>query len=576
MFNHLYPYGDMHEFNLDSLLLQVKELSETVENWIITSEVKFADPINWNPSTFYPRYTIVLDSATGDSYLAKKDTPSGLPLSNTEYWYKIANFNAQYTDLDNRVRQNTENIADNYEELERQINAIKTNYLYNKRVVVFGDSIVASNRPNNYIYKLANKYNMSVTNLAVAGYPLVHREDDEGNDGEDIIMRQSEIDADIVFICYGTNDWNLNAQINHSYSSSDRTFKETLERCIKHIEAVNPIARIICVTPCYCERDFVLLDNHQGNYNLRGAQPEDYANAMIEVCNKLGVLVVDMYHSSGCNHDNIAYLMDSGDIKVHPNEYLYRIMADIIANASQSPIYKSPSFNNNYLSDSEFGGTVTNAEWADIALKNIPSGVFAKVAPRASMVGKSTHTLYPNVKYVLRGYANNACYVTVDNKRYCVVYEFEIYFTPSARSIGAITIENASGNDLVIGGLYLSDVKNEYDGYASFNVKTQCNVVHNLVTTTVPLYNKIRDNKLELSGGLFGTTGTIPAQTKLIEMPNTNFEGLKFFYVCDASHNTTMMFYFNGNGIYNYNQLSANQSILINPMTISLEDWVQN
>lgn len=90
-----YPNNSTEVRNMDYLLNQMTLLSEEVKNFILTHEVKFADPIEWNPAKYYPLYTIVLDSNTGDSYLAIQNVPAGISLNDTKYWQRISSFNAQ-------------------------------------------------------------------------------------------------------------------------------------------------------------------------------------------------------------------------------------------------------------------------------------------------------------------------------------------------------------------------------------------------------------------------------------------------------------------------------------------------
>ena len=56
---------------------------------------KFANPIEWSNNRVYEPYTVVYDTNTASSYVSLKEVPIGIPLTNTEYWAKTADYNAQ-------------------------------------------------------------------------------------------------------------------------------------------------------------------------------------------------------------------------------------------------------------------------------------------------------------------------------------------------------------------------------------------------------------------------------------------------------------------------------------------------
>ena len=86
-----FPYTNFHELNAEWLLKKMKELTETVNQFIATESLKFADPIIWDITTQYQKSTIVLDP-TGNAYLSVQIVPAGIQLNNDEYWLEIFNF----------------------------------------------------------------------------------------------------------------------------------------------------------------------------------------------------------------------------------------------------------------------------------------------------------------------------------------------------------------------------------------------------------------------------------------------------------------------------------------------------
>lgn len=58
-----------------------------------------ADPIIWDEGTSYEYLTLVASADYGQGYVSKKDVPSGTPLTDTEYWIPVAQYNAQLAQI---------------------------------------------------------------------------------------------------------------------------------------------------------------------------------------------------------------------------------------------------------------------------------------------------------------------------------------------------------------------------------------------------------------------------------------------------------------------------------------------
>lgn len=85
-FNNSYPYTDFHELNLSWLLNRVKELEIELKNFVGINTIKYADPIQWDITKQYEANTIVIDANTGTAYISTHPVPSGVALTNTDYW----------------------------------------------------------------------------------------------------------------------------------------------------------------------------------------------------------------------------------------------------------------------------------------------------------------------------------------------------------------------------------------------------------------------------------------------------------------------------------------------------------
>ena len=97
-FDNKYPYTDFHELNLDWILQQMYQLNLDMKTFVNINTIKYADPLQWSITTQYEQNTLVQD-AMGMTYLSKQAVPVGISISNTDYWLKVADFDAFMTNL---------------------------------------------------------------------------------------------------------------------------------------------------------------------------------------------------------------------------------------------------------------------------------------------------------------------------------------------------------------------------------------------------------------------------------------------------------------------------------------------
>lgn len=109
LFDH-FPYTNFHELNLSWLLDKVKELENTVNNFVSLNTIKYADPIQWNITTQYEANTVVIDPNTGTAYLSTHPVPSGVALTNTDYWTEIFTLNLLSANQNITLRDDGSNI----------------------------------------------------------------------------------------------------------------------------------------------------------------------------------------------------------------------------------------------------------------------------------------------------------------------------------------------------------------------------------------------------------------------------------------------------------------------------------
>lgn len=104
-----FPYTNFHELNLQWILRALKELEHTIDEFVSINALKYADPIQWNITSQYEKNTIVIDPVTGIAYISVQPVPSGVALTNTDYWTVVF-------DLGSFVTKAAKNFTSNYEE----------------------------------------------------------------------------------------------------------------------------------------------------------------------------------------------------------------------------------------------------------------------------------------------------------------------------------------------------------------------------------------------------------------------------------------------------------------------------
>jgi len=86
-----FPHTHFYDDDLRELIRIVVETRKVLHDFVSLNTIKYADPIQWNITTQYPGNTVVIDPVTGTAYLSTRPVPSGVPLSNTNYWTEIFN-----------------------------------------------------------------------------------------------------------------------------------------------------------------------------------------------------------------------------------------------------------------------------------------------------------------------------------------------------------------------------------------------------------------------------------------------------------------------------------------------------
>jgi len=113
LYDH-WPYTNFHELNLTWLLCKMEELSTKVENFVSLNTIKYANPIQWNISSQYERNTVVIDPQTGTAYLSVSPVPSGVAITNPDYWTVIFDLDIAQANNNITLRDDSNNVLSTF------------------------------------------------------------------------------------------------------------------------------------------------------------------------------------------------------------------------------------------------------------------------------------------------------------------------------------------------------------------------------------------------------------------------------------------------------------------------------
>ena len=88
--------GHMYQYDIGWLVDKLLSFETELNTAIDLKTIHYADPIQWDITTQYSPNTVVVDPKTGTAYMSKVPVPSGVLLTNTDYWVVIFNYQRVY------------------------------------------------------------------------------------------------------------------------------------------------------------------------------------------------------------------------------------------------------------------------------------------------------------------------------------------------------------------------------------------------------------------------------------------------------------------------------------------------
>jgi lysophospholipase L1-like esterase len=181
--------------------------------------------------------------------------------------------------------------------------------------VAIGDSITYL---NDHQDETGNRVTKGYMTLISEKYPRVTFTN-QGHNGwtsiniADKVEELGLVKADVYTVFLGTNDWwqgkPLGSISNYEQNTGSGTVYGAFGIIIRKLRQLNKKSRIILITPMQ-RGDFVYINNTKnnayGSYKDKNGQTlEQFANAVVEIGKLEKIPVVDLYHDSGMNMDNI-------------------------------------------------------------------------------------------------------------------------------------------------------------------------------------------------------------------------------------------------------------------------------
>lgn len=84
-----FPHTESGALNMDWIIHMMKDFAAQLANFVSLNSIKYANPFQWNITSQYAQNTLVMDPEDGTAYLSIQPVPSGVQITNTNYWTPV-------------------------------------------------------------------------------------------------------------------------------------------------------------------------------------------------------------------------------------------------------------------------------------------------------------------------------------------------------------------------------------------------------------------------------------------------------------------------------------------------------
>lgn len=535
----------------------------------------------WDSQKKYEPLTIV--TYQGNSYTSRTYVPAGIDINNVEYWVVTGNYNAQVEEYHQEVVR----LTNEYNGINENLEQLMPLNLKDKNVHFFGDSLTWGNNGTelsqyNYPKIFGEIMGCNIFNHAVNGATVTTIINIDNNLDNQIDGASNLINADYVFIQCGVNDYLRNCSIGN-LESTKYYFKGAYVNAIKKIMSKIPNkCRLICLSLLPCEKYFKKEKNTYNNLFL------DYNDAIKEVCQELGVQLIDVLNTIGINQYNYNNLLSDG---VHLKDEGYAMLGRALSQAlSSCNTYVEDFSSENKIQVNDFYNSFQFSNNFDVitgVCLDLTSGAKQSIIPYYFEKGIYTlkFDLY-NENLIEYPMSNESTVVSINlinttNTIECgSSYNMEIGLTkckhvfklenPGLYNVQAIFNTNITNKKTIVLA-NLSIVSGEINFKDTYK-PNRVMVLNTYGNYIVPLTSgqsfmvKMENGCLHLACQ-FKSTATINVDSIVLNLPllgnENNLAPVRYLIGYDVNGNVYPMYYDFNSGIKNLKEIPENTSILI-------------